>query len=134
MKTRRLASYILTLIFTGMIIFQLLLAFGIPLGRAAWGAQHKVLPLGLRIASLIAVLVFIYATVVVLQKGGVISIIKSQRVTNISIWFFTIYFALNVLTNLTSPGQMEKWVMAPLALISSGLCFLLALSKESDAA
>lgn len=51
MKTRRLASYILTLIFAGMIIFQLLLAFGIPLGRAAWGAQHEVLPLGLRIAA-----------------------------------------------------------------------------------
>lgn len=85
MNNRRLASYILTLIFCGMIIFQLLLGLGLPLGGAAWGAQHEVLPIGLRIASFITVLVFIYAIVMVLQKAAVIAIIKSQRVTNISI-------------------------------------------------
>ena len=60
---------------TGFLIqaaFQAALALGAPLGRAAWGGAYEgQLPMGLRIASGVAVGVFVLAALIVLGRGGV---------------------------------------------------------------
>ena len=61
-------------LFLGMMIFQLLLAVGLPLGNMAWGGNHRILPLKLRISSLLSAGLFILAAVVFLQKAKIISV------------------------------------------------------------
>ena len=66
----RLSAYVLIAIFSAMIIFQLLLALGAPLGQAAWGGEYTVLPAQLRIGSAISSGIFALAILVVLEKIG----------------------------------------------------------------
>ncbi len=57
--------------FLGIAVFELALALGAPVGRAAWGGSYRQLPAGLRIASAIAVAVWIFASAVVLGRAGI---------------------------------------------------------------
>ena len=51
--------------------FQAALALGAPLGSASWGGTYEAqLPMGLRIASGVAVGVFMLAALIVLGRGG----------------------------------------------------------------
>ena len=62
------ASVVLALI----IVLQLLLAAGLPLGAAAWGGRHRVLPGPLRLGSVAAAAVLAVAGWVVLARASVI--------------------------------------------------------------
>ena len=50
----KIAGVILGIITGGTVIFQILLALGLPLGEYAYGGQNKVLPKKLRISSIAA--------------------------------------------------------------------------------
>lgn len=52
------AALIITILLTLLAIFQLALVCGAPLGKFAWGGQHKVLPPKLRIGSGIAIVLY----------------------------------------------------------------------------
>jgi hypothetical protein len=52
-------------------LIQAALALGAPLGSASWGGTYEgQLPMGLRIASGVAVGVFMLAALIVLGRGG----------------------------------------------------------------
>ena len=51
-------------------IFELLLALGVPWGRAAWGGSQEVLSPDLRMASAVAVVVWVGAALLVLGRAG----------------------------------------------------------------
>jgi hypothetical protein len=54
--------------FVVIAIFQIALAAGAPLGRASWGGAHAgQLPTGLRVASAVAVGVWVFAALIVLD-------------------------------------------------------------------
>ncbi len=128
----RRASFALITIFGALLIFQLLLALGIPLSGSAWGGQYQVLPATLRLASLVAALIFLFAILVVLEKLGMITLFKRRKLINGILWFFGAYLLLNTVGNLFSSGLIERVVMTPLALISSILCMVLARARFSD--
>ena len=65
MKGRLLAA----LGFTAIALFQVVLAPGAPLGRAAWGGGHEVLPASLRAASAVAVAIWLFAALVTARAG-----------------------------------------------------------------
>jgi len=44
MTTAMLASVLAALVLSFVAVFQILLAVGLPLGKAAWGGTHRVLP------------------------------------------------------------------------------------------
>jgi hypothetical protein len=56
--------------FIGLAGFELALALGAPLGRAAMGGTHTYLPAGLRIVAGFATLLWPLAALVVLHRGG----------------------------------------------------------------
>jgi hypothetical protein len=56
--------------FAGFAAFELALALGAPLGRAAMGGTHTYLPAGLRIVSGIAALIWALAALVVCAAAG----------------------------------------------------------------
>ena len=55
-----------------MAVFQVLLAIGLPLGRAAFGGANAVLPAKLRAASAMSALLFLAALYAILARGGFI--------------------------------------------------------------
>lgn len=50
-----MAAIIATVVFILLGVFQIIVALGAPYGQYVWGGQHKVLPKGLRVGSVIAV-------------------------------------------------------------------------------
>ena len=125
-NTRR-AGFALITIFGALLIFQLLLALGNPLTGAAWGGQYEVLPTSLRLASLVAALIFLFAILVVLEKLGLVTLLKRRKLINGILWFFRAYLLLNTVGNLASSSDVERWLFGPATAIASALTAVVAL-------
>ena len=69
-------------------VFQLALALGAPLGAAAYGGTRTELPAELRIASGVAFVVYCFAALAVLRRGGYQVPIVSDRVARVATWVF----------------------------------------------
>ncbi|MGH2663431.1 MAG: hypothetical protein ACRDH8_11635 [Actinomycetota bacterium] len=106
--------------------FQAALALGAPWGRAAWGGAHRRLPGGLRIASAVAVILWLAAALVVLARAGYRSPIPS----GVGRWATWVLFGLLVvgtLMNLVSRSKLERLIQTPTAAGLAILCLLVAL-------
>jgi hypothetical protein len=119
------ASILLIPLFAGMIVFELLLVYGMPWGKAAWGGQHKVLSNKLRIASAASSLIYIFAIVIVLTKAGVIATF-SQEFVSIVLWIMVVFFGLGIFMNLLSRSRLERNIFTPVAAAACLLCLTLA--------
>ena len=113
--------------FAGMACFQILLALGLPLGMAAWGGRYRILPKGLRWASLGAVGIFIFGALCVLEKAQVVSVLNWADGAAVVVWVLAVFFSLNVLGNIFSKSKYERYIMTPVALILSLMCFIVAI-------
>ncbi|MEM7471190.1 MAG: hypothetical protein AAF340_07550 [Pseudomonadota bacterium] len=113
--------------FGWLTLFQLLLSAGAPIGRLAWGGVHRVLPKGLRVASLASALLTFLAVMVVLQAGRFVSILPEPWITPL-LWAFAVFFAASFLLNLLGAKGWERLHGVPLTLICTGSCAILALS------
>jgi len=111
----------------GIALFQLALALGAPLGRAAWGGTHVgMLPIELRVASGVAVLVWTCAALVVLRRAGLALLAMPMPVARWGTWVLFGLLLLGTLMNVASSSAWERYFWAPYALILAGLCFLAA--------
>jgi len=99
-----------------LVVFQILLAIGLPFGKLAWGGENARLPKKLRISSFISSLILVYALVILLEKADLISIVGNSTVMTISVWVFLVVFVLSTLGNITSKSRPEKIVMTPIAI------------------
>ena len=59
-----IAAVVLCLLLGALAVFQVLLAFGAPFGRFAWGGQHRVLPMAMRIGSVTSIVIYAVVAVV----------------------------------------------------------------------
>ena len=105
------------------VIFQALLAAGVPWGRAAWGGQHEVLPTGFRFGSVFSALFFVFAILVALSRGDVISLF-GRELTTVFFWIFTIYFGIGIAMNAFSRSKIER-IWAPVLAVMFVLSLLL---------
>jgi len=121
MVLSQLKAWIATILLIGLICFQLLLALGFPLGKAAWGGKYAKLPAGLRIASFAAVGFLSFSAACTLEKSGIAVILNDPRIVSYTVWVFSAYFALNTILNLVSKSRLEKIIMTQIALM---LCIL----------
>jgi hypothetical protein len=113
-----------------MICFQLLLAAGLPLGRAAWGGQYAVLPINLRLGSLAAAAMLGVAAWVVLARAGMVGGMARSKAVKVATWVFAAYLCLNTLGNLASTSPMERAVMTPASLLLA-ICFVIVARSSS---
>ena len=127
MSLIHLAIIFASILLSGIVVFQVLLAFGLPLGNLAWGGENRILPVKLRIASLISSFLLAFGIVVLLEKGEFISIINSNIVITITLWVFVFIFGLSTLGNLTSKSDLEKKIMTPIAIILFLVCLALSI-------
>ena len=116
-----ITSIIGSILFSIVLVLYILLALGLPYGEFAMGGKHKILPPKERIMCIISVIIQVFAILILLQCGSVISLGFSDRVANVLCYFFAGYLSLNVILNLLSKSKKEQRYMTPLS-------FLLALS------
>lgn len=125
-STRARAAVIAAAGFTVFAIFQLALAVGAPFGEAAYGGTHTDLPVGLRITSAVAAIVYCVAALVVLRRGGYQVSVISAHVAGVGTWVLAGLMTLGALMNFASSGDWERFGWGPFALVLAVLCFLLA--------
>ena len=112
-----------------LVVLQIALAAGAPLGHLAWGGTYRVLPRGLRIASAVSVLV--YALFAWIIAGAVASLDRfGDHIPDkpVGIWVLTGYFGLGVVVNLVSRSRPERFVMTPVAAVLCACCLVIALA------
>lgn len=114
----------LTVILAALAVFQLALAAGAPLGRFAWGGEHRVLPPRLRVGSLVSVLV--YAVIAVIAW---LRIVAPGPFVSVAMWVVFAFFCLGVLMNAVSRSVRERAVMVPASIVLAGLSALIALGQ-----
>ena len=122
-----IVAIIASVLFFLMSIFQVLLAIGLPYGRAAYGGKYETLPKNLRIMSLIAVGIFVFGIIIVLERAEIITILNNTLLTIIVVWIYAVYLTLNTLMNAVSKSQLEKRIMTPISLVIAVCCFILAI-------
>ena len=105
-------------------VFQLALALGAPLGNYAWGGQHRVLPMNLRIGSTVSIAIYVLIAVVLLDRAGIIEVIAFDVV---AAWVVFAYFALGIVLNAISRSKPERYTMTPVVLVLAVLSLLVAL-------
>jgi hypothetical protein len=104
---------------TGFVVvagFQLLLALGVPWGRAAWGGGQATLPPELRVASSVSIAVFIGAALVVLGRAGYWGL-RFSGAFRAGTWFLAVATGLGAVLNLASSSVWERFIWAPVALL-----------------
>lgn len=127
MGIRGIAIWTGTAILSGLAVFQILLALGLPLGKAAWGGKHRVLPTALRLGSLAATAILAAAAWILWARAGIVAPGAEPLAVRLVAWIFAAYFGLNVLMNLLSRSPIERAIMTPAAalLFASYLTVLL---------
>ena len=109
-------------------VFQLALAAGAPLGRAAWGGKTAVLPGRLRRASAVAVVIWLLATVIILGRAGIVGVPLPREVLTWGAWILVVLSALGALVNVASSSPWERFGWGPLAAVLALLSAIVALS------
>jgi hypothetical protein len=109
-------------------VFQVALALGAPLGRFAWGGQHRVLPIAFRVGSVISILVYALIATVVLARAELLWRDLPDGVVRTVIWVIVGYFFLGVAMNLASKSKAERLVMSVASAILCALCAVVAVS------
>lgn len=124
----QLSALVASIVLIGLMIFQLLLVLGRPYGQYAWGGQHRVLPIGYRIGSVIAIIIYVISVIVMLESAGLISFISNTAISQYGIWVLFIYFLIGVPLNAISRSKPERNTMTPIVLLLCVLTLVVALS------
>lgn len=118
-----LAAVIAIIILAALSVFQIALICGAPLGRFAWGGQHRVLPPKLRIGSFSSIIIYVIFILFASTKAGIASIITNQTALNVGLWVITLYLFFGVFLNAISKSKPERNLMTPVAAVLA-ICFL----------
>ena len=111
------------LLLAGLVVFQVLLVCGVPLGRFAWGGQQDVLPPRLRVGSAVASVVYVVVGWVLVARaaqgaGGILGVVT---------WVVAGFFLLGTAGNLVSRSLPERLVMTPVAFALCALTVVVAI-------
>jgi len=127
----RLAALIVAVGFAGLVVFQLALIAGAPLGRAAWGGASTQLPTSLRLASVVAILIYGLGALFVLRRAGFLIRWLSPGLARWGTWALVILLTLAALPNFLSQSPWERFLLGPTALLLAALCLLVALKGKA---
>jgi hypothetical protein len=119
----QLIAIVAAIILGLLMILQVLLAAGSPLGQFAWRGQYRVLPPALRRASLAAAGVLGLAAWVVLARAGLVAPGAAPAIVPVATWVFVGFFGLNTVGNVASRSAAERVVMTPVTVLLTG-CFI----------
>ena len=119
------AAVVSLVLLAALAVFQGLLAAGLPLGRFAWGGQNDVLPAGLRIGSVVSIVLYAVFAVLILQAAGALDLLP-DGVAAVAIWVLAGFFVLGIVMNAVSRSRPERLVMTPVVGVLAAACLVLA--------
>lgn len=111
------AAVLACVVLFGLMVFQVALILGAPIGKYAWGGAHKVLPRSLRIGSLISIFLYILFGYIILAKVGIVQSLVDDNLLTTAIWILSGYFVVGVILNAISRSKSERLVMTPAAFV-----------------
>jgi hypothetical protein len=121
--------------FAFLAIFQAALAAGAPWGHAAWGGENAHLSSGQRVASAVAVIIYVAAALIVLGRAGIIWRARSNAALfRWGTWFFAVAMAIGAVPNFASQSRWENFIFGPLALVLAALCIVVARAATTEEA
>lgn len=115
-----------TVVLAVLAIFQLALVFGAPLGRFAWGGQHSVLPVRMRIGSAVSILIYVAIAVIAWDRVGAIDVFP-EPFSEVAMWVIFAYFALGIVLNAISRSKPERYTMVPVSIVLTVLSSFIAM-------
>ena len=116
----------LTVVLALIAVFQIALALGAPLGRLAWGGQHRVLPARRRIGSLVSIVIYALIAVLAWDRVRAIDVVP-DGVAVVGMWVVFAYFVLGILMNAISRSRPERFTMVPVTIVLAVLSFCIAM-------
>jgi len=126
--TKGAAIYAIVL-FTFVIVFQILIAAGILPISTAWGGRQSVLTSGWRFASIGAAAALAFFAYVICRRAGLFPTSPPSKTVKILSWVITAFLALNTIGNLTSQSAGERMLFAPVSFLLFVTCFVVSVSK-----
>lgn len=115
-----------TVVLALLAVFQLALALGAPLGRFAWGGQHRVQPTRLRVGSAVSILLYALFALVAWDRVGAIDLLPDVF-SQVATWVIFGYMALGILMNAISRSRPERFTMVPVTIVLAVLSFCIAM-------
>lgn len=115
-----------TIVLALLAVFQLALALGAPLGRFAWGGQHRVLPARLRVGSGVSIVLYAVFALVAWDRVGAVDVFP-ELFAQIAMWVIFGYCALGIVMNAISRSRAERFTMVPVTMVLAALSFLIAM-------
>lgn len=109
-------------LFVIVVVMTVLVACGAPLGEFTMGGKYKVLPKQLRVMAIVSFFIQLFAIIIVLQAGGIVTLWFSEKVTKNICIFFAVYLSFNTIANLLSKSKKEKYFATPLS-FAAAICF-----------
>jgi hypothetical protein len=122
-----IALWVFIGVLAALAVFQVALIAGAPIGRFAWGGQHRVLPARLRVGSATSIVLYVLFVLIALDRVAVIAIVP-DAVTDVAMWVLAAYFALGIIMNGISRSVPERAVMTPVCVVLTAASVVLALS------
>lgn len=110
-----------------LIVFHLTVIAGLVPGSFVWGdqiPQENILPM-----EMIAIVITLSFGLFILIKMRYLKDQRPSKVVNIGLWIISIFFLVNVVTNLISKVSLENFIFAPIALILALLTIRLAVER-----
>ena len=124
-----LIGYLIVVGFLVLVAFQSAIVLGAPVGRAAWGGRNPGrLPRELRIASAVAVVIYLIACLIVLDRAGVPLVDLPDGVSFWGTWAIGVLLAIGAVMNFASSSRYERFGWAPFAAVLTALALLLAVN------
>ncbi len=125
-----LAAAVALVVFGGLVVFQIALALGAPWGRAAYGGQNLGrLPGSLRIASVVAAVVWAGVALVVARHGGIpVWAPLPDAWLPVAIWVIVGLLAISVVLNAITRSRLERAIWLPVTLVMLAAALTVALT------
>lgn len=126
--SEQIIAVLATAILAGLAVFQLALASGAPLGKFAWGGQHRrVLPARLRVGSFVSIFIYGFFALVALDKTSLVDLFGTG-IVGVMAWVITAYLMLGIVMNMVSRSKSERIVMTPVVTVLAVLFLIISLS------
>jgi hypothetical protein len=106
-----------------VILFQVALAAGLPLGEATMGGRaatvNGVLQPAYRVMAAGSAVVLVLAAWLVLGRAGLLTTFLGSQALVWAAWVVAAFMALNTLTNLSGKHPLERWGMGSITLVGA---------------
>lgn len=126
-----ISAQVSTVLFAAVMVLQILLATGVMSISMAWGGRQTELTLGLRAASLAAVVILGIFAYIIRRRAGLTGSGEIKIPIKILAWVITAFMAFNTLGNITSQSAWEKMIFTPITAILTIACLVVSTSRTA---